>query len=58
MIYKCLRDNCGFLFSRAGEPECCPDCGGRAIKLADAIEQQEFENRKKAWDDDSEKEKK
>ena len=58
MIYKCLRDNCGLLFSRAGEPECCPDCGGRAIKLADAIEQQEFENRKKARDKNSEKEKK
>ena len=56
MIYKCLRDNCGFLFSRAGEPEACPDCGSRAIQLADEAEQREFENRNKMLDDDPEKE--
>lgn len=56
MIYKCLRDNCGFLFSRTGEPESCPDCGSKAFRPADNKEQQEFENRKRAWDDNTEKE--
>ena len=41
MIYKCLRDNCGFLFSRTGEPEACPDCGSKAFRPADNKEQQE-----------------
>ncbi len=44
MIYKCQRQNCGFLFARAGEPDSCPDCGSQAIRPATLSEQQEYED--------------
>lgn len=42
MIYKCEQENCGFLFERIGEVECCPDCGSKHIRPADEKEQNEF----------------
>lgn len=44
MIYKCQREYCGFLFSRAGEPDVCPDCGSHAIRPATLSEQREYED--------------
>lgn len=46
MIYKCQRQNCGFLFARAGEPDVCPDCGSQAIRPATPSEQREYEDNK------------
>lgn len=40
MVYVC--DDCGYLFSRAGAQGQCPDCGGRMIRPANAVEQSEF----------------
>lgn len=40
MVYVC--DNCGYLFSRADAQDRCPDCGGRMIRSANAVEQNEF----------------
>lgn len=40
MVYVC--DNCGYLFSRADAQDRCPDCGGRMIRSANAVEQSEF----------------
>ena len=55
MIYKCMRENCGFLFSRTTEPDACPDCGGKNIRVANDAEQREYENRKTVLDSNSEK---
>ena len=58
MVYKCMRKYCGFLFSRAGEPDACPDCGGQAIRPANLMEQQEYEaSRNTVWTEKSEEEK-
>jgi len=43
MIYAC--DNCRFLFSRAAEPEQCPDCGKYAVRPATREERLEYEAR-------------
>ena len=43
MIYIC--DNCRFLFSRAAEPEQCPDCGKYTVRRASRGEQQEYQAR-------------
>ncbi len=43
MIYSC--DNCHFIFSRAAEPEQCPDCGKYTVRPATPAEEQEFEAR-------------
>lgn len=43
MIYAC--DHCHFIFSRASEPEQCPDCGKYTVRLATEEEQNEFEER-------------
>ena len=40
MVYVC--ENCGFLFSRAEAQDRCPDCGGRMVRSANAVEQSEF----------------
>lgn len=40
MVYIC--DDCGYLFSRADAQGQCPDCGGRMIRPANAVEQSEF----------------
>lgn len=40
MVYVC--DNCGFLFSRAGKQDQCPDCGMREVRPANPVEQDEF----------------
>ncbi len=45
MIYTC--DTCHFIFSRAGEPEQCPNCGKYAIRQADEAERREYEERLK-----------
>ena len=45
MIYAC--DNCHFLFSRARQPEQCPDCGKYAVREATEAERQEYEERLK-----------
>ncbi|MEG0109444.1 MAG: hypothetical protein RR705_11455, partial [Lachnospiraceae bacterium] len=43
VIYKCTNKICNFIFSRAGEVDCCPDCGSPKIRAATADEQKEFE---------------
>lgn len=48
-IYTC--DHCGFLFSRAGECDQCPDCGKKAIRFANPDEIKEFEFRQKHPED-------
>lgn len=40
MVYVC--ENCGYLFSRAEAQDRCPDCGGRMVRSANAVEQSEF----------------
>lgn len=40
MVYIC--DNCGALFSRAGEQGQCPGCGNSLLRPADAGERQEY----------------
>jgi len=40
MVYVC--DNCGYLFSRAGAQDQCPDCGGHMVRSANAVEQSKF----------------
>ena len=45
MIYVC--ENCHFIFSRAIEPEQCPDCGKYMVRPANELEQQEYERRLK-----------
>jgi len=45
MIYTC--DTCRFIFSRAGEPEQCPNCGKYAIRPADEDERREYAERLK-----------
>jgi len=47
MIYICTYNNCHFSFERIDEPDCCPNCGKEAIRLATKVEQQEFEDYKK-----------
>ena len=47
MIFVC--DKCHFLFSRAAEPEQCPDCGKYAVRLADEAEQVEYKERLKEF---------
>ena len=42
MIYKCMRRDCGFLFSRSSEVDACPDCGGSRIREATQEEQEEY----------------
>ena len=43
MIYIC--DSCRFLFSRAAEPEQCPDCGKYTVRRATPLEQREYQAR-------------
>lgn len=43
MIFIC--DKCHFIFSRAIEPEQCPDCGKYAVRPANEAEQREYEKR-------------
>mgnify|MGYP001107631464 CR=1 FL=1 len=45
MIFAC--DKCRFIFSRAVEPEQCPDCGKYAVRPANESEKQEYEERLK-----------
>lgn len=49
-IYIC--DACKFLFTRANQPDLCPDCGKEAVREADINEQDEFEKRQQEnlWD--------
>ncbi len=47
MIYCCENKQCGFLFSRTGEIDRCPDCGSSRIRPADKQEQTEFLDRAK-----------
>ena len=50
MIFAC--DKCQFLFSRAKEPEQCPDCGKYAVRLANEAERQEYEEHMKEFQRD------
>jgi hypothetical protein len=50
MIFAC--DKCHFLFSRAKEPEQCPDCGKYAVRLANEAERQEYEEHMKEFQRD------
>lgn len=34
MWYKCLNENCGFVFTRSGECDQCPDCGKELLREA------------------------
>lgn len=47
MLYVC--DNCGFLFSRTGEQNQCPDCGRHKIRPASLEERDEFAARAAAF---------
>lgn len=42
MRYKCLNENCGFVFTRSGECDKCPDCVKEFLRKAtpDEIEEQ------------------
>lgn len=40
MVFTC--DNCGFIFSRTGETDQCPDCGKHMVRPANEVEQEEF----------------
>ena len=47
MIFVC--DKCHFLFSRASQPEQCPDCGKYAVRPANEAERQEYEEHLKEF---------
>lgn len=49
-IYTCK--NCGFIFTRVGECEQCPDCGKHTVRTANEEEIREFEYRKNHPEDD------
>ena len=49
-IYSCK--NCGFIFTRVGECDQCPDCGKYTVRLANKEEIKEFEHRKRHPDND------
>lgn len=42
-VYAC--DTCGFVFTRTGECEQCPDCGKVTVRYANEKEIKEFEFR-------------
>ena len=46
-LYACETRICRFLFESEEEPERCPDCGKKNIRLANEREIQEYERRKK-----------
>ena len=48
-LYSCETKDCRFLFESEVEPERCPDCGKKKIRLANAREIAEFEKRKKEF---------
>ena len=47
MIFVC--DKCHFIFSRAAEPEQCPDCGKYAVRPANEAERQEYKEHLKEF---------
>ena len=49
-IYSCK--NCGFIFTRVGECDQCPDCGKYTVRLANDEEIKEFDYRKSHPDSD------
>lgn len=49
-IYSCK--NCGFIFTRVGECDQCPDCGKYTVRLANDEEIKEFDYRKSHPDND------
>ena len=49
VLYACETKDCRFLFESEGEPERCPDCGKKNIRLANAKEKAEYEQRKKEF---------
>lgn len=51
MIFAC--DQCHFVFSRAVEPEQCPDCGKYAVRPANEAEQQEYAEHLKEFREES-----
>ena len=46
-IYVC--DNCGFLFTRTGECDQCPDCGKKMVCDALPEEKEEFAKRQEEY---------
>ncbi|USF26660.1 hypothetical protein N510_001591 [Firmicutes bacterium ASF500] len=50
MIFVC--DKCRFIFSRTVEPEQCPDCGKYAVREANEMERQEYEEHLKEFQGD------
>lgn len=46
-VYVC--DNCGFMFTRTGECEQCPDCGKKMVRDASPEEKEEFAKRQKEY---------
>ena len=48
-LYSCETRDCMFLFESEVEPERCPDCGKKKIRLANAREIAEYEKRKKEF---------
>ena len=49
ILYACETKDCRFLFESEVEPERCPDCGKKKIRLANAREIAEYEQRKKEF---------
>lgn len=49
VLYACETRDCRFLFESDEEPERCPDCGKKKIRLANVKEQAEYEKRKKEF---------
>ena len=45
LIFVCKK--CKFIFSRAKEPETCPDCGSESVFEANEDEVKEYEHNKK-----------
>lgn len=49
ILYACETKDCRFLFESEEEPERCPECGKKNIRLANECEIQEYERRKKEF---------
>ena len=49
ILYACETKDCRFLFESEKEPERCPDCGKKKIRLANSQEIEEYQKREKEF---------